>query len=783
MLSALLLAALLQDPAVGDGREAALATLHEGFEDAGARRLALESPPGDPAERLLLAAAAFAPERICGLPPLRGELRARALALALEGWLAGAETREPELLVERLRAALDAAAVADLVAEVRALAVRPEPDGEEAALALLDRAERARELLLAAPSRLGLPAWEALALDDTLDTASQLEFLERWVRAAGRPALDRALDARIEDGPPEMRRRLITLWSADVRGEDLPRLQRLAHDPVESVADTALPVWAEHETDAARREDLFATALHRPAAVRGNALRALAANGQEEAFRTAILVLLEDPEPEMRRLAELLLPAFWPPEPLAALLIERLPPPTRPEARAGAMVALARVPAPAAREAAAEWLAHGGHEQLRYAAAVARELSDSAEIDAWLPRLLETEGVPEQVTRPLAVARAAHSEAAREALRRMLAAPEALLQQHAVRALARAGEERDLPLLREIAVQPGYASSARAAALDRLAEVPAGRAWLLRYLGEAPPDYEVRAALVRGLVEHGDAEQRAAALVHALDPSGFTEEAERLGLELELRRAQEAHPRAAEAATLAAALAEAVAAAPGLRAEGLPDPRRAAGEFPRVHHLARALAACLAAGGAPAPLATDGQPAPPLLHAASVLVRAAPAEVRAACRTLAEDSELDPSLRLRATALVAQAGLRLGPDAAIPALERLVAHPAALRAYPWDLAFGLGAESARGWLLPLDRLVEELLLARAAAAPAAARAGLLRPLLEGYASPSNLTDAGWMLLDTDPTAARDFALRAQDWAPLDPRPRELLAAAEAAAGR
>ncbi len=766
-------------------RDQALELLHEGFPSREERARLIAEPPTTPSIRALVMAGALAPERVCGLPPLSGPERDRAVDLALEGLLSQDEQLEPELLYERLRGALGERELRLLAVRCRLPAAGEGGDDEDPAV--WRRAETALELLQAAPASLAAPVWAELALDPALREDARVELLDRWIPAVGRPALDRALDALLEDGPPALRRRLLGLWLPMMTTADLPRLQRLSGDANRSVADAAFQLWARRETDPARRMEVFREIRRRPSHLRQSALRALAGNGQEPAMAAELIEMLDGPVAEDHGLAERVLPAFLTPAELFRVLAARLPSQEGSESYAAAMVAVARIPVPEARLLASRWLAGGGWEQLAYASAVARELRNSPEVDAFLPRLLETEQVPAEVARPLARGRAGASEIARRYLRRQLAAPERVLQEQAVLALVEAGDRYDLPLLQEVAMEPAYAPGARAAAVEGLAADEAGRAWLLELLAEELPDYEVRAAVVRGLVEHGDAAQRAAALDHAGEAPGFDDEDLRAGLELMVWQVQEGSPRPEEAAALTGRLVELLSSVRPRFRDGLPDPRRAAAAFPRVHGCARALARCLAAGGVMPRLEIEPLHPPALLHAAAILVREAPAPVQGWCRELAQRSELDPSLRLRAQATAVQAALILGARQAVPAIERLLQRPAALREYPWDLAFGLGAEDARTWVLPGDRLREELLLARAHLAGPEEAGRLLRPLLQAYASPSNLTDAGWLLLGADgeagdPGLAAAFARRAIDWAPLDPRPRRLLSAAAAAAG-
>ena len=791
MLSALLLAVWaapatqLPEPAAAAEltREQALAILHEGFADREDRARLLADPPSDPAVRVLLLAGALVPARSSHLPPLAGAERERVLDLVLEGVLGHHEEREPELLFERLRGALGDRELRALAAECAAAG--DDPAGRR-------RAETALEVLLGGPTSLAAPIWGELALDSGLPQDARVELLDRWILAVGRPALDCALDSLLEGGPPALQRRLLGLWLPMMTPADLPRLRAVTRDSNSTVADTAFQLWARQETDPAQRLEILRETLERPAHLRQVALRALAANGQEPALAEELVDLLDGPVADHHELAERVLPAFLAPERLFQVYLERLPAPERSASRAAAMVTIARIPVPEARRLAAGWLSAGGWADPVFGSAVARELGDCTEVDDVLPRLLETEEVPPEVARPLALARAATSETARSYLRRMLADPEQILQEQAIRALVGAGDPYDLPLLQEVVLQPGYASGARAAALGGLARPPGGRAWMLQLLEQEPPDYEVRAALVSGLIEHGDAGQRAAALDHARRAPGFDDPDLALGLALMAWQIQRGEPRPEEAGALCGELVEAIAAVRPRFEDGLPDPRRAAAAFPRVHGCARALARCMEAGGVLPRIDPEPLHPPALLHAAAILVREAPAAVQEWCRDLAQREQLDPSLRLRALATATQAGLLLGPQVAVPTLELLLRHPQALRDYPWDLAFGLGAEDARTWILPGDRLREELRLARAALVSGAERLELLLPLLEGYASPSNLVDAGWLALadregraggGAAAEAAVALARRAVDWAPRDPRPRELLARAWAAAGQ
>ncbi|RMH02706.1 MAG: hypothetical protein D6702_08060 [Planctomycetota bacterium] len=758
LIAALVLAAQAQDlpePAT---------ILQTGFSSREARSAFLTGPPADPAARTMLAAGALAPERVCGLPPLAGEERARALRLALDGFLAGA-VDEPEPVRERLRGWLDRPELERLAEEARA------------------GSAPARRLLLAAPAPDALDLWAALALDRSVAEEARSDFLAHWIPAGGRPALERALEPILSDPSPFLARRLLGLWRPLLEPCDAARLRQVSTDPRASVADTALPMWARLERDPERRRECFERALERPSGLRLRTLRALATGGPAPDLAARLAALLDGPDRELHDLAAQVLPAFMPAPDLAALLLERLPPPDRPDALAPAIAALARVDAPASHRRAAAWLADGGWAEPRFGAAVARALSTSPEVDPFLGRLFADSRVPPEVARPLALGRASASPEARLWLRRTLPDSTALEQEQAVRALAEAGHPDDLALLQEIASEPGWPAPARAAALEGIARLPEGRPWLLELLEGAPVEYEVRAALIRGLIEHGDHHQRRIALRRALDDASFSDPDYRLGLRLAALAATEAMPRPADAPLLAEELARELRRAPDLFPTGLPDPRRAAAALPAVHAAARALRRCLEAGGLLPELDLEGATPAALLHACSVLAPAAPARIQLWSRNVAERSDLDPSLRLRAQALAARAAILRGSDSAVAALEALLRRPDVVLAHPWDLAFGLGAEDSRMWVLPIDRLHEERILARAAAAGGAERADLLRSLLPGAAAPPNLVEAGRLALaGGDPALAAELGRRAAALAPTEPGPRQLLAAAARAAG-
>ncbi|HEX9795335.1 MAG TPA: hypothetical protein VGC54_15240 [Planctomycetota bacterium] len=754
------------------GRDLARAMAHRGLPiDADWPALArLVSGHPDPLVPALVAAGALAPARVSGRPELTAAARRPAVAALLEVALRSPNDADLDLVSQRIRPWLQAEDLEQVLAFLASGA-----DGNS---------HRAGSLLLAAPHRTGRPFVLRALLNGQVDPVLQPLLVARLLRADGRAGLE-ALAPRLEPGSPEaLMRWIVQGWAPLVDpAQDSTRLARLVGEAPPGVAGIALRLLAEHERGDDARLQIFTAGLAQPEEPRRQVLEALARRGPHAGIARRLMSAADAPGAELQSLAFAFLPSFEPVDDLVEAYTARLEAQSGPLAGATWAEQLARLDLPASGERAAQWLAEGGWEAGARAGHVARLLRERPEIDPWLERLLRQDLAPQALLLTLATGRAAGNDAAAAWLRSRAGAGLGGRLEPMLRALARGGRREDLRLIEDLAVDGGIAAITRAAAIGALGAHPDGGPRLARLAWNPPRDYEIAEALVRAMIAREEDELRTEGLALAADGGGFDDESLRAGLRLAAWQVQREHPRAAEATALAGELGGLLAVQPGASAPDLgappAEPRRQAGENAAVYACAAALAASVRladadAAAARAELAASrpAGDADPWLLAAGLLADGPLADrAQTWCAALAADSRRHPATRLRAAASRVRAAWSVGPAAAAAALDDLLAAPARLLADPRELDYGLADPAARGWVLPIDRLVEQRLVARAAAVHGAERRDLLRALVTGGAGTSHRLDAAELLLD-DLAAAEDAAA---------PSPHEVLALELAAA--
>lgn len=765
--------AVLRFPEVG--RALALRLAHDGLPPetdypALARELEAASRA---AEGALVAAAALAPERCTGRPALGGEARQRALDRVLRQMLQGEDVDSSEVLFERARGAVGARElerIADALASEQRFHRR-----------------RALSLLLGAPYPSARPFLLELLQNPELPADLRGPIAERVIAAEGRAGAELALDQLGPETDEAFFRRVLIHVQDLVGPADHARLRDLAENGPSEGRNLALQLWARHETDPERRLVIFQHVVRGPARYLGPGLDALARRGPDAGIAASLSGCLDGMDRDLREMAVVMLPTFGDPEAVRADYEERLAQEPNAAASGPWACALAFTPSQDSRVVAARWLFERGWKAPLQARRVIAGLAGSDAMDPYLADFLHREEVPESLRHRLALVRVHESPEARSYLRAKLETESSVLLANVVETLSSAEDPQDAALLWDLARDPGFDATARAAAVRGLTHYEGAAGYLREWLAEPPQDYELAEAWVEAALRVGAPDLRRAVLEKVED--GWGPPDHRLALRLAAWRAQAAEPRADEAEALAAqlvALLEADRDSARAARTPIPDPRALAGEYPELDRCARALVAA-AAGRPPAALAAwdpAGIPPAPLLFAAALLADGLPTVSARWSEEVASRADLPEAARVRALATWARAARDQPSVASAEALKRLLEAPWLLRAYPWDLEYGLAGTRVRGWVIPADRLCEWQLLSAARNAPAERAGRSLEALLDDYADPVVLQDASELALELpggEPLAVA-LARRAWEWAPALPGPRLQLARALERAG-
>ncbi len=617
---------------------------------------------------------------------------------------------------------------------------------------------RARDLLLAARDSLAGAAIGSLALDSAVATEARAFFLMRRMRVEGVTWRLRAANALL----PEDLKLLRVLAEESARrfgSQDREILRTIAQSFDTRTSMTALLGWAEGETDAAQRLELYDQIAQQSPAQGRRLLGALARGGPHEEIQARLAAEISSPDPERRALAEDFLPSFLEPDALVKVYRRQLDSQLHPQLRAQRMVRLARLPSPAARALASHWLADGGWAQGRLGRQVAILLSTGPDPgDSW-ERLFETPRVPQEILRPLALGRAPQSVLARAWLRNQVETQSDDVSS-LVHALAKSEDAVDIQFLADLLADPGMDEDARVSACEGLARFPSFRSVLQARLEDPGEDYPVVEAVLRALIVGGDCVQR-----QDLGPQLASIRSERpadeaLGLLLAELDAREQKPLASEALPLATRLALLLAQVP-VTSSGLPpNPRQGAGRFPRVHACGRALAAAIRVGGTTTIPPVGEVSSDAILHVLAVLPAT---HGESLVDFLLQQEALSESGRLRALAARFRIQSRTNPVAGARTLADLLSDRSLLLADPKSLAFGLGEPDALAWILTEDRLAERIPLLRTWENPEQMLAAF-RSWQEGSPSPQAILQAQTKMLAVGATSpALQILLRGLDF--------------------
>ncbi|MFQ5750169.1 MAG: hypothetical protein ACE5H3_12055, partial [Planctomycetota bacterium] len=527
-----------------------------------------------------------------------------------------------------------------------------------------------------------------LVLDPDIGIDDRLLLLPRFLEGRGRAAWNGLWKELATPGNEILLRRLMVLWEPFVEPEDLPAMAAIADRGLVFGSRQALQIWARREEDPGKRLEIFQKIEQGDPNTRVPLLASLARKGLHPGIAARLLSELDSSREERRQEALAMLPRFANPDWLTREFLKRIPAGASLEEKARWIPVLAELPVAAGRRVAAAWLAGGGWAHPGDGYRVARLLRRSGDIDPFLPELLWNEEIPEDLRFQLAVGRASENPDARDFLRRSLDRVAGFRRERVIRALAGAGDPRDLRLLLDLARDPGFEPAARAAALDGLSAAPEGLPLLELLLDDPPRDYEVAEALVRALIASGRSPSRARVLQAVRGGLGLEEPADRRALQRAAWAAQEDFPEASEAPALAEQLRGLLEeAARGTRPdkEGqsgpLPDPRSMGIHHPDLTACAAALAAC--ARTCPSELASihvQPVPAEPLLQAGQMLAEKLPQAVLPWAKEIAARERADPGTRVRALGLAARCARLAGlPGEEAAALKALLARPAELR--------------------------------------------------------------------------------------------------------
>lgn len=431
--------------------------------------------------------------------------------------------------------------VATLPDELRAVAyarLRGRLNSEQlAAVGAMLREERGGDrpqlftLLQSAPIEAAEDTLIEFALDERQSAPERGVLAEHLLIARGRPALDRLRPAIRPDAAPQFLRRVYAGWRNLVIAEDLPLLEQLAREGKEYAAQFALQLWAMYETDPARRLAIFRLALNAGPNYRQVAWDALGRGGRHEGIVEDLLALLDAGNIDNRSLARRFLPVYGGPDALWLAYQERASGASL-NLRAQWMTALAASPLREAREEAARWLSEHGRMSGDVAMAVARILGDDEVLDPMLRALLTQSELPDRILWPLALRRAATSEAARDNLRERIELDGGLVQQQSLEHLAPYASEADLAMIARIARGSEYSSATRAVALSALAEVGRAEDLLAEWLQAPPRGYEIAEGFVKAVVLHGTAEQLEEILGDLERGLGFPDPDEQRGIRI-----------------------------------------------------------------------------------------------------------------------------------------------------------------------------------------------------------------------------------------------------------
>lgn len=662
----------------------------------------------------------------------------------------------------------------------------------------LEQREAVLELLRKAPFREAGADLERLILSGALTPAEMLPLVDRVLAAGGRPALLRLRPLLTPEQHAAVLRSIYFHWRPVLVDDDLELLQQLVEEGPSMCSEYALQTWAGVERRPEQRLRLFELADLSERSNRTKVLHLLAQSGRDAALSQRVRSMLDVPSLDDQTLALDLLAFVAGPE---ALLEEwqrrdHAAVPLTMEGRW--MTRLARTALPEARSIAAHWFVNGGWQVQRRAASMVRALGFDPVIDPLLDGFLSRSEVPLETRLHLAMERAGGSPEARAFLRQ--AAPEAtsLRQGRIAALLGRAPDDDDLRWLTRVSRDEGFADSARAEAVRGLARHPGGVVALLALLHTPPQSYEVADSLAHAVVMHGDEDLRRRGLAAVATGFGRWQGAGRASLQRSAWMAQERRPDPFEAEALLAQWLAVLAAAPDPYADDhpWPEPRQVRRAFTDLPVVTRAFAASLsmrwvvadlgclelqqAVGAASLEASTEA-----LWVAARAALGVDPHMALELAHQAAARPGLHPQVRIRALgleALVAQRWQGAARESA--ALQAVIddfgADLAADGGLQVNLGYGLDTPSPRGWLLPLDEVLQRLILARSGLAQSVAELDAsLRPLLSGGCTVPVLLQAAERALEMGAAAlATEMAWRAFDFEPESAQARLLLGRAQ-----
>ncbi|MDP6941165.1 MAG: hypothetical protein QGH51_03965 [Planctomycetota bacterium] len=630
---------------------------------------------------------------------------------------------------------------------------------------------------------------QSLALHPSANHFARARLLKKWVTAEGRNAVLQAANALLAEENHGLLKSLLMAWEKVWTPSDAHLLNEIISESTDEVAQGARLLLARHSVDFSMRAQLFLEAQKLEANRRNSITASLALQGPHSEIAARLSANLQSSNEEQREYSERFLPGFLKPEDLWKEYVLRLDSNAHPLSRARCMVTLARVPIPQARAIAGEWLVGGGWRYATHARSVSRELVQDPQVDSILPSLFSIDELPIEVGFPLAIARAEYSEFAREWLRKLSWVGEDARELQALETLAKVSEHSDLPYLLAVAQDATLGSGMRAAAISGISRHDVGREELLDWLKSSTQDFEILDAIVRELVLRGTLSdrQQIRSFIRELEEeakkSGATEEqaSESFSLRLGFWQSQESRPLLGEQKILESELIAELLDSEDLFSEGLPEVRRLASEFPRVHFVARALGAHFRKFESKLSENFENYitaaPVAPVLHALFALPSGSAWK---AAHALSERTGLSSSIRLRALANLCAHSFFESTEAYRDSLAGLLEETKSLRAYPWDLSAGLRSEDSISWVLPADRLNRELLVTELFGASTKKKLEMSSRLLNGFTSPSRLLSAARVLRQEN---IQDSALRrlskvvllrlchrAKDWAPTDSRP-------------
>jgi len=599
------------------------------------------------------------------------------------------------------------------------------------------------------------------ALDESQSAPERGVLAEHLLIALGRPALERLRPAIRPAAAPQFLRRVYAGWRNLVIADDLPLLEQLAREGKEHAAQFALQLWAMYETDPARRLAVSRLALNASPNYRQVAWDALGRGGPHEGIVIDLLALLDAGDIDNRSLARRFLPVYGGPDALWLAYRERASG-AGPNLRAQWMTVLAASPLREAREEAARWLSEYGRMSGDVAMAVARILGDDEVLDPMLRALLTQSELPDRILWPLALRRAATSEAARDNLRERIELDGGLVQQQSLEHLAPYASEADLAMIARIARGPEYASATRAVALAALAEVGRAEALLAEWLLAPPHGYEIAEGFVKATVLHGTPEQLEQILGDLERGLGFPDPDEQRGIRIAAWEAAGKRGDLRSLQFLATELERTLAAAP-LTEGGWPSLYDLSHELFELGAVIDATLECAArrrpeeVAAALRPVRIEGVAPQALFFAAGRLAPFLPALADDWFRTLdlGSLSELD---RMRAAAWWAWT-LDPALPAAVP-YAVLLEDPTLYRRYPRALAETFSPVGA-GWTLFHDRIEERARLLTARSLTGGGRRAHLTALGDGRCDGPVLLAAAELLIAEEAPDSADLELAVQ----------------------